>query len=284
MINTEHDSAGVPLAHLMARQIFSKRTRQAILEVTHAELQELIETEPNLGVLYHDHSKKCVKTLHDLELIKADSYLFKITWRRTNSSDEHGNCSIVYYQNGQASLFPGKSDRQTAVLKWTIKETYCYADEPLDVNQHQFEVLLRSFRNFILVLSAPKIKSSRQLINTFKKQNGWCELTNRILVVSTSNAHIIHQLDLPRRPPLLLHVVHGLYIIYDGNLADMNSIMEWINVEVPTNLKVVGESHLDRVISRQGPKLPFKYLPFVMDFLMGKLSKGSLHTGSRKST
>jgi len=34
-------------------------------------------------------------------------------------------------------------------------------------------------------------------------------------------------------------------------LANMDSIMDWINVEVPTNLRVVGESHLDTVIARE---------------------------------
>ena len=186
--------------------------------------------------------QKCIKTLHDLELIKSDSYLFKIMWRKSNVSQEeqapYSNCSIVFYINGQPHTFPGKLDRQTAVLKWTIKELHCYLDEPLELsNQHQFEVLLRSFRNFVLLLLSPKIKSSRQLITQFKKENGWCEQTNRLLIVSTASVEIIKKLDLPRRPPLLLHVVHGLYIIYDGNLAEMSTILEWINVEVPTNLR-----------------------------------------------
>ena len=29
-IDTEHDSEGIPLAHLMSRHIFSKRTRQSV--------------------------------------------------------------------------------------------------------------------------------------------------------------------------------------------------------------------------------------------------------------
>ena len=83
----------------------------------------------------------------------------------------------------------------------------------------------------------PKIRSSRVLISQFIKQRNWCEQTNRLLVVSTENGDIVKSLDLPRRPPMVLHVVHGLYIIYDGNLANMDSIMDWINVEVPTNLR-----------------------------------------------
>ena len=146
-------------------------------------------------------------------------------------------CSIVFYRYGSPVIFHGKSDRQTAVLKWIIKEIYCEQDQPLEVTPQQFEVLIRSFRNFILVLSSSKIKSSRQLIAQFKKQNDWCLKTNRLLVVSTQNPQIIKSLDLPRRPPMVLHVVHGLYIIYDGNLANMDSILEWINVEVPTNLR-----------------------------------------------
>ena len=84
----------------------------------------------------------CVKTLHDLELIKADAHIFEITWRRYNSTadisadatadattdatadstaDGTGNCSIHFYKNGILSVFPGNTDRQTAVLKWLIK-------------------------------------------------------------------------------------------------------------------------------------------------------------------
>ena len=147
------------------------------------------------------------------------------------------NCSIVFYKNGIPKKYNGKSDRQTAVLKWIIKEMFCFQDQPLDVTPQQFEVLIRSFRNFILVLSQSKIKSSRQLITQFRKQNDWCMKTNRLLVVSTENTDIIKSLDLPRRPPMVLHVVHGLYIIYDGNLANMDTILEWIKVEVPTNLR-----------------------------------------------
>ena len=57
VIYTEHDSEGIPLAHLMARQIFSKRTRQTILEVNQAELEDLIQREDNVAVLLQDDSK-----------------------------------------------------------------------------------------------------------------------------------------------------------------------------------------------------------------------------------
>lgn len=144
---------------------------------------------------------------------------------------------MVFYKNGIPAKYPGKADRQTAVLKWIIKEIHCHIDEPLDVNQHQFEVLLRSFRNFILVVSTSKIKISRQLLNQFRRQNNWCSKTNKILIASTDNSEIIKKLELPHRPPILLHLVHGLYVIFDGNLADMNSVMEWITIDVPTNLK-----------------------------------------------
>ena len=48
---------GIPLAHLMARQTFAKRTRQAILEIEWVELQNLLKTETFLAVLFQDDSK-----------------------------------------------------------------------------------------------------------------------------------------------------------------------------------------------------------------------------------
>ena len=41
----------------MSRHIFSKRTRQIILEVNQAELDHLIQTEENVAVLLQDDSK-----------------------------------------------------------------------------------------------------------------------------------------------------------------------------------------------------------------------------------
>ena len=67
LINTEHDSNGVPLAHLMARQIFAKRTRQAILEVDTQELKDMIETEAYVAVLYQDYTK-----------VRSSTYYFDI--------------------------------------------------------------------------------------------------------------------------------------------------------------------------------------------------------------
>ena len=49
-------------------------------------------------------------------------------------------------------------------------------------------------------------------MNEFKKQTEWCKKTNDILVVSTDNSEIIKNLELPRRPPLLLHIVHNVIV------------------------------------------------------------------------
>ena len=66
-MNTEHDAEGVPLAHLMSRYIFTKRTRQAILEVDQSELQSLIDKEAYVAVLYQDDTKvNCMEKHSDL--------------------------------------------------------------------------------------------------------------------------------------------------------------------------------------------------------------------------
>ena len=147
------------------------------------------------------------------------------------------NCYVMFYNHGIPRKCPRKADRQTPVLKWIVKDIYCTLDEPLEVNQQQFEVILKSFKNFLLLLTSSTIKTSRQLVNQFKKQNELCGKTNNILLISSEDDNVIKNLELPRRPPMLLHIVHGLYIIFDGNLADMNVILEWISVKVPTNLR-----------------------------------------------
>lgn len=56
-VSIKQDSDGVPLGHLMAKQTFSKRTRQALLEINAQELQTMVETEPYVAILFQDDSK-----------------------------------------------------------------------------------------------------------------------------------------------------------------------------------------------------------------------------------
>ena len=166
-----------------------------------------------------------------------NSNLFLIYYSSAIDETANDNCYVMFYNHGIPRKCPRKADRQTPVLKWIIKDIYCTLDQPLEVTQQQFEVILKSFKHFLLLLTSNTIKTSRQLVGQFKKQNELCTKTNNILLISTEDVNVIKNLELPRRPPMLLHIVHGLYIIFDGNLADMNVILEWISVKVPTNLR-----------------------------------------------
>lgn len=245
------------VAHVMTKTAFAKRTRQAILEINHEELKTLAKKEKYLAVLFQDDSKKSVKALHDLELIKADSHLFGVSWRRihvlpaANNDTSESGCHVVLYKAGNATDYPGKPDRQTAVFRWIIKEIFCHIDVPLDIDQQKFQVLLRSFRNFILVVTSSMIKSARQLVHQFSRQADLCGKVGRTLVTATDDPKVIQSLELSKRPPLLLHIVHGLYIVFEGNLQDMTSVLEWINIQAPTNLKVVGETNLELILERE---------------------------------
>jgi uncharacterized protein YpmB len=69
---SEQDSDGVPLAHLMAKTAFAKRTRQAILETNEVEMAELTEKEAFVVVLYQDDSK-VIRKLSGQGILKLDS-------------------------------------------------------------------------------------------------------------------------------------------------------------------------------------------------------------------
>ena len=49
-------------------------------------------------------------------------------------------------KNGVPVKYPGRPDRQTAVLRWVITEKFCHSDKALEVTYDQVEVLVRSFR------------------------------------------------------------------------------------------------------------------------------------------
>ena len=113
-----------------------------------------------------------------------------------------------------------------------------------------------------------------------------CEKVGKTLIVTTSDERTIKEaLKINRRPPVVLNVVHGMFVVYEGNiqvcsmffkilknntlyyyvesnelvdfiilhifLQNMNSIINWVNVDARFNIKIAGESQLEQIIKRE---------------------------------
>ena len=96
------------------------------------------------------------------------------------STKDH--CHIVLYRKGDPIRYPKKADRQTAVFQWIITEVFCHKDRPLDILLFQYKVLIRTFRNFVLITESVQ---EQQLSQKLGIQQNICKLFNRVLVVTS---------------------------------------------------------------------------------------------------
>ncbi len=134
--------------------------------------------------------------------------------RKTGSPN--GSFKMAHHRN--ILLRWHSAGRQSSPI-WGFSEVSKTLDDPFKCWAFCY---FRSFSNFILIITSPRIKSARQLVHQFSRQADLCVKTKNVLVVSTDNLDIVRTLELPRRPPMLLHIAHGLYIIFDGNLQVIN--------------------------------------------------------------
>ena len=75
------------------------------------------------------------------------------------------------------------------------------------------------FRSFIVIVTSKKITTSKYIIQRFSRVPNLCQKVGKTLVVTTSDERVTKEaLKIARRPPVVLNVVHGMFVVYEGNI------------------------------------------------------------------
>ncbi|CAB4056349.1 unnamed protein product [Lepeophtheirus salmonis] len=232
-----------------------KRRRKTIEEISESSISTIVEANAYVAVLFHDASRISAKALHDLELIHEDSEKLGIIWYRiqlesnavTGFSTSDINdypCHVVLYRKTEAIMFGGKPDRQTLVFQWLITEMYCHMDQPLSLQMIQFEVLIRSFRNFVMILEP------HNLVQELTLKTDICNNLESVLVTSSADEMIQQYLSLDFNPSVI-NMVHGIPVPFEGDSTDLTSVEAWVRETAKDDILSVGERELDKILRRE---------------------------------
>ena len=75
------------------------------------------------------------------------------------------------------------------------------------------------YRSFIVIATSKKITTSKYINRRFSRVPNLCQKVGKTLVVTTNDERIIKgALKITRRPPLVVNVVHGAFVVYEGNI------------------------------------------------------------------
>ena len=70
-----------------------------------------------------------------------------------------------------------------------------------------------------MIVTSKKITTSKYITQRFSRVPTLCQKVGKTLVVTTSDERTIKDaLKITRRPPVVLNVVHGMFVVYEGNI------------------------------------------------------------------
>ncbi|TRY78281.1 hypothetical protein TCAL_08763 [Tigriopus californicus] len=160
--------------------------------------------------------------------------------------------TVVLYKKGIGTRYPGRADRQSALFRWMITQIFCHKDRALDISMEQFDILLRSFRNFVFIAHSQGVKKSRRLIQQISKPNNVCSLVDNTLIVNSRDTALFDKLGVDiDKVPIILNIIHGISIEFTEDPKNTTGVLEWIRAAAHGKVKQVTESNIRKVLKRE---------------------------------
>ncbi|XP_066251341.1 uncharacterized protein hlk isoform X2 [Euwallacea similis] len=221
-----------------------------------SELITLIDNEEALAVyFYSDDCEQCSKILEELENIDDDCERHGIKFVKTNDlriAEQYGATDfpvLMYFEEGIGGVFEGDLEEEEEVLQWLIQQR----------TEDRIELITR-------VMLERMVEDTQYLAVYFYKTN--CHICEQILEeleqiddeLDVYGIHLVRIQDpqLAKRYsiktfPALVYFRNGNPLLFEGDLQNEQSVLEWLidddNRELADEIESVNERMLTRLLS-----------------------------------
>ncbi|CAH1113502.1 unnamed protein product [Psylliodes chrysocephalus] len=221
-----------------------------------SELLTLIDNEDALAVyFYSDECEQCVQILEELENIDDDCERHGIKFVKTQDlriAEQYGATDypvLMYFENGIGGVFEGDLEEEEEVLQWLIQQR----------TEDRIELITR-------VMLEKMVEETQYLAVYFYKLN--CHICEEILEeleqiddeCDVYGIHLVRIQDpqLAKRYsiktfPALVYFRNGNPLLFEGDLQNEQSVLEWLtdddNRELEDQIESVNEKMLTRLLS-----------------------------------
>ncbi|CAH0558548.1 unnamed protein product [Brassicogethes aeneus] len=225
-----------------------------------SELITMIEKEEALAVyFYGDNCEYCTKILEELENIDDDCERHGIKFVKTEDfriAEQYGATDfpvLMYFEMGNGGVFEGELEEEEEVLQWLIQQR----------TEDRIELITR-------VMLENLVEDSQYLAVYFYKQN--CQICDQILEelekiddeCDVYGIHLVRIQDpqLAKRYsiktfPALVYFRNGNPLLFEGDLQNEQSVLEWLTDDDNRELADEIESVNDRMLERLLNESPF---------------------------
>ncbi|KAL0274697.1 UNVERIFIED_CONTAM: hypothetical protein PYX00_002764 [Menopon gallinae] len=216
--------------------LIEQKNTATIEEVTDEILDDLIAEHEYVVVYFSgscEEDEPCDDILEELENIDDEldeTGIIFVTTEDTGLAKKHGVKSfpaLVFFRNKMPLIYKGDIQDEDEVLAWlTDEDTLEIPGRIEEVNSKMLDKIITENSLVVVFFYAENDKRSQKILNELENIDDECEEKD-VNFVKISDDNIQKEYDLPSLPSVVLYR-NRFRNIYDGDLMNEESILEWV--------------------------------------------------------
>ncbi|XP_044259667.1 uncharacterized protein LOC123008112 isoform X3 [Tribolium madens] len=228
-----------------------------VIEATEGnELLRLIEEEDALAVyFYNDECEQCVHILEELENIDDDCERHGILFVKTQDlkiAEQYGATDfpvLMYFESGVGGVFEGDLEEEEEVLQWLIQQR---TEDRIElITRVMLENLVQDTQYLAVYFYKQNCHICEQILEDLEKIDDECDVYG-IHLVRIQDPQLAKRYSI-KTFPALVYFRNGNPLLFEGDLQNEDSVLEWLidddNRELADEIESVNEKMLTRLLN-----------------------------------
>ncbi|EFX69653.1 hypothetical protein DAPPUDRAFT_202746 [Daphnia pulex] len=231
-------------------------TSDMIEEYDDEALVEVIRKQEFVAVYFYSKQEceQCAVILDELENIDDDTDRHGISFIKTQDLNiatnfgVHTFPAVIYFENQVPSIYEGRELTSEDVLQWLIQQKT--EDRIETVTRSMLESLLVNVQYLAVYFYKPNCKACDQVLVELENIDDECDLFG-IQMVKIQDPQLAKRYGI-KTFPALVYFRNGNPLLYDGDLKNEDSVLEWLsddeNRELADEIEAVNSRMLERLL------------------------------------
>ncbi|XP_008201424.1 uncharacterized protein hlk isoform X7 [Tribolium castaneum] len=228
-----------------------------VIEATEGnELLRLIEEEDALAVyFYNDECEQCAHILEELENIDDDCERHGILFVKTQDlkiAEQYGATDfpvLMYFESGVGGVFEGDLEEEEEVLQWLIQQR---TEDRIElITRVMLENLVQDTQYLAVYFYKQNCHICEQILEDLEKIDDECDVYG-IHLVRIQDPQLAKRYSI-KTFPALVYFRNGNPLLFEGDLQNEDSVLEWLidddNRELADEIESVNERMLTRLLN-----------------------------------
>ncbi|CAH1725030.1 unnamed protein product [Aphis gossypii] len=229
---------------------------EIIEEINGQDLKDAIASSESIAVFFYseDECDSCTSILEELENIDDDCERHGITFIKTqdiDAAEQYGVSklpALVYFEHSVPNLFGGDLKEEEEVLQWLI--TQRTEDRIELVTRSMLESIVQETQYLAVYFYKQACHVCDQILEDLERVDDECDLYG-IHMVKIQDPQLAKRYSI-KTFPALVYFRNGNPLLYDGDLQNEESVLEWLidddNRELADEIEEVNSRMLERLL------------------------------------